>query len=118
MIHACRILGPAIALAIFGGIASSQESNGGARPSLAIWDTGHASSQPLSAEAIEQKTGWKSIARGDAATAFQGDAVITNGRLLAVARKQGAGLEIYSLGSGNPVLRTHLHAAPSSGIDR
>jgi hypothetical protein len=115
---ACRTLGLAIGLTVFGEMASGQENNVGSRAALAVWDTGQASAQPLAAETIEQKAGWKSVARGDAAAAFQGDAVIGNGRLLAVARKQGAGLEVYSLASGKPVLRTHLHAAPGAGIDR
>src|SRR5205823_3985000 len=50
--------------------------------------------------------------------AFQGDAVITNGSLLAVARKQGTGLDLYSLGTGTPVWRSRLLLSPAAPLER
>ena len=70
---------------------------------VAAWDTGKTSADPLATEAIDKKEGWK-----PAAESLQGDAVITNGKLLAVARRQGTGVEVYSLGSGKAVFRSRL----------
>ncbi len=74
----------------------------------AAWDTGQASAAPLSPEQVEAKTGWTVIARDQAQAAFKGDAVVSNGRILAVARKQGGGVEVYSLAAGNAVSRARL----------
>src|SRR5262245_46579333 len=79
-----------------------------ARPTVAAWDTGRPSAEPLSAEAIERRDGWKPCS-----DALEGDAVITNGKLLAVARQKGGGVELYSLGTGKPVFRTRLLLAPA-----
>jgi hypothetical protein len=91
----------------------AQETATRPRAALAVWDTVKSSANPLAPEVIEQKGGWKSIAASETAIAFQGDAVITNGRLLAVARRQGSGVELYSLGSGKPVYRARLLVVPA-----
>ncbi|HEV2947451.1 MAG TPA: hypothetical protein VGX70_08750 [Gemmataceae bacterium] len=106
-----------------GGTLLRDETAERPRAALSVWDTGTSSSQPLAPKAVEQKNGWKPIASSEAAYAFQGDAVIANGRLLAVARKQGRGVELYSLGSGKPVFRARLVVGPglgdrSQGINR
>jgi hypothetical protein len=95
------------------GKSFPQETAPRTRAGLSAWDTGNSSVQPLAPEALQQKTGWKPIAGSETANAFQGDAVISNGRLLAVARQQGTGVELYSLGSGKPVFRAHLLLASS-----
>jgi hypothetical protein len=89
-----------------------------ARPQagLTAWDTGASAAQPLAAETVTQRNGWKSLA--NATDTFQGDAVISNGRLLAVARKQGTGVDLYSLGLGQPVLRARLLLIPGTGFER
>src|SRR5262249_43779485 len=64
-----------------------------------------------------QKPGWKPLPGGETA-ALQGDPALTNGPLLAVARRQGRGVEVYSLGSGKPVLRTRLLLTPGADTER
>ena len=107
-----------IPLAVGCGTAVSQEAEKKPRAALAAWDTGKASSKPLDPEALHKKSGWIPIATGATANAFKGDAVISNGRLLAVARKEGRGVEVYSLGSGKPIFRTRLLLTPGSDNDR
>ncbi len=107
------ILGVATAFAGGAGTALPQGSAERTRTALAVWDTGTPAAASLAPEAVEQKSGWKPIASSAMAPAFQGDAVITNGRVLAVARKQGTGVELYSLGLGKPVLRAQLLLTPS-----
>src|SRR5262245_22715535 len=97
----------ALALIAINGIALAQP-----RAALAVWDTGKPSTEALSAATIDAKTGWKAISADDTKHTFQGDAVITNGRILAVARKHGNGVELYSLGSGQPIFRSRLLLTP------
>src|SRR5215471_13150989 len=105
-----------VLLLAISGPTPAQEKADKSRPMLAVWDTGNPSADLITAEAIEQKQGWNQIS-GQAA-AFHGDAAITNGRLLAVARKQGTGVELYSLGSGKPIYRARLRLSPGATIDR
>jgi hypothetical protein len=105
----------AVAVALAAGPAATLAQ--GPRAGVAVWDTGKSFTEPLPAEAVEQKNGWKSIA-AEETPAFQGDAAISNGRVLAVARKHGIGVELYSLGSGKPIYRARLLLAPGAAIER
>jgi len=87
------------------------------RAALSVWDTGTSSGELLAPGVLEKKNGWKPIASSEVGFAFQGDAVIANGRLLAVARREGIGVELYSLGSGKPVFRARLALVPGQGLD-
>jgi hypothetical protein len=62
------------------------------RAGLEVWDTGKASAEAYSAAAVEAKEGWTKLAE---AGAVKGDAVLTNGRLTAVIRRNG-GTDLYS----------------------
>ena len=108
------IVAMAATISVGQGAAFPQASGPRARTALSVWDTGKSVAETLAPEVIEQKSGWKPIAGGETATAFLGDAVISNGRLLAVARKQGTGMELYSLGSGKPVFRGRLLLSPGA----
>jgi hypothetical protein len=111
-----HILGIAATLAAGAGISFAPEAGPPARTALAAWDIAASSADPLTSEAIEKKNAWKEITGNG--TAIQGDAAITNGRLLAIARKQGTGLELYSLGTGKPVFRARLLLSPGAKISR
>src|SRR5258706_5938841 len=76
------------------------------RTAVVAWDTGSASPDPLTLP--DNSGSWKRV---EAGTSLQGDLVVSNGRLLAVARKWGSGLELYSLGSGKPLYRSRLQLA-------
>jgi hypothetical protein len=82
---------------------------------VSAWDTGTASPEPLAPPAIERKEGWKRIASGEEPA---GDLVVTNGRLAAAARRQGTGIELYSLGLGRPVFRARLVPPGGPGLER
>jgi hypothetical protein len=112
------VLGLMIALAVGNGTAFPQGTEKPARAALAAWDTGKFSTEPLTPEAVEQKSGWKPLESSETTAAFTGDAVISNGRLLVVARKQGTGVDLFSLGSGKPIFRTRLLLSPGAGLDR
>jgi hypothetical protein len=104
----------ATAIVAFPPTVRAQASGGRTRVSLFVWDTGQSSAIPITAEALEQKAGWKPLAAEAVGQVFQGDAAIANGKLLAIARQQGRGVELYSLGSGKPVFRARLLPAPSA----
>jgi hypothetical protein len=87
------------------------------KTAIAVWDTLKSSAQSLTAEAVENKSGWKAIAADETVT-FAGDAVVSNGRLLAIARRNGSGIELYSLGQGTPIFRAHMLLAPATPIER
>jgi hypothetical protein len=113
-----NLLGVLIVLTAGSRAALGQGAAERSRAALSTWDTGTPAGQPLTPEALQQKSGWKRLTAGTTAAAFQGDAVITNGRLLAVARKQGTGVELYSLGMGTPVLRARLALTPAAGTEQ
>lgn len=92
-------------------LASTWLAQDAPRPGVAAWDTGTESAQTLTLEKAEPGLAWK---KAEAGTPLKGDLVITNGRLLAVVRKQGVGLELYSIRSGKPVYRSRLELAPSA----
>src|SRR5439155_136218 len=54
--------------------------------SIGVWDTGQSSAEPLAQGTLEARTGWTPITAQEAAS-FQGDAVMSNGRILAVVRR-------------------------------
>jgi hypothetical protein len=93
-------------------LARSQEAPAG----LAAWDTGQASADPLTGEQVSAKSGWTPISKDSAApSSFKGDVVVSNGRVLAVARKKASALEVYGLGAGKPVLRAGLSLRAAGG---
>ena len=71
---------------------------------LSVWDTRTSSAKPLAPAALKRTDGWTRIDRGDA-TAFKGDAVLSNGRLTAVFCKKGSGVELYTPAASRAVLR-------------
>lgn len=73
------------------------------------WDTGSASAEPLMAETLAAKRGW-----GPLAEPLKGDAVLSNGLVTAVVRRQGACVELY----GGSVLRARLEVAGAGGLER
>jgi hypothetical protein len=87
-------------------LASALLTQDGPRAGIAAWDTGTESAQRLASP--EPASSWK---KADAAASPKGDLVVTNGKLMAVARKQGSGLELYSLRSGKPIYRSTLQLA-------
>jgi hypothetical protein len=71
------------------------------RPALAVWDTGKESDQPLAPTDLAGKAGWTQVSVNETLAAFKGDAVMTNGRVLAVVRKRGTAVEVYADGAAD-----------------
>ncbi len=108
------LAGLALALALFR--APAQDPGG-----IAAWDTGRPSAAALSPEVLAARTGWSAVPRDQTLASFKGDAVVTNGRLLVVARRLAAGAEVYSAGPGGAVPRAVLSLAaaePAARLER
>jgi hypothetical protein len=93
-----------------GGHAAEAAQKSDTRPQrmISVWDTGQASAEPLSATTLTAKDGWLAIPTQETAVSFKGDTVLANGRILAVVRKGGSAVEVYSEGLGHPVARLRL----------
>ncbi len=85
----------------------------GSRAGIAVWDTGKASAAPLDAAAIAAKAGWTALS--DAAAPVKGDAVLSNGRVLAVFRKQDGAIDFYALSKDAAALRARLVVQSAAG---
>jgi len=84
------------------------------RASIAVWDTAHPSKEPLTPAAFAEKSGWIKLADDQTSTSFTGDVVLSNGRIFAVVRKQGAGIELHSVEAGG-VQRSRLLLQSADG---
>jgi hypothetical protein len=85
------------------------------RTALAAWDTGKPSDKPLSPAALAERKDWTPIALNETLDAFKGDAVLSNGRVLAVVRKSGADVEVYSQGTEAAAERFQLLLLATDG---
>src|SRR5579862_6454807 len=96
---------------------SGGEAQEPSRTGVAAWDTGASSALPLDAATLDQRPGWRKLEGSAKPGDFKGDAAVTNGRLLAVVRQKGSGVELYSLKSGKPIYRATLLPASGGAID-
>lgn len=80
---------------------------------MAVWDTGTPSADAYTPAAVAAKAGWSAVS-GPAAD-LKGDAVVTNGRILAVFRKRSASVDLYSVAGGQATARARLVLATTAG---
>lgn len=69
-------------------------------PLTRLFDTGSSSAEPLSEEALAQRTKWHLVPEDTIQHPFSGDAIFLNDKLAVVLRKQGRGAEVYARGTG------------------
>jgi hypothetical protein len=86
-------------------LAALPPQDGGAK-GLSAWDTGKSSASPIDPAA---RTGWTTVAEG---ASFKGDAVVTNGRVTAVFRRESGAVEMgrvkFSLAGATKLVRASL----------
>src|SRR5262245_50602670 len=102
-------------LGAMSGEAAAQLASAQPRAGLAVWDTGQPSALPLAIAALDGKHSWTTIPAGETAASFKGDAVLTNGRLSAVVRKQASAVEVYTLGPQGTASRVQLRLLATAG---
>jgi hypothetical protein len=79
---------------------------------LAAWDTGKSSAEALAPAALAAKQGWTALEKDT--PVLKGDAVLTNGRISVVVRRNGS-TEIYAMPEAGTVQRTRITLLAASG---
>jgi hypothetical protein len=97
------------------GTALARGSDSNTTTRITVWDTGLRSAEALAAPTLAAKKGWTEVTTPHAAGEFQGDAVVSNGRILAVARHHSSTLEVYSQGPAGAVARLKLLLVTEDG---
>jgi hypothetical protein len=69
----------------------------------------------LSSAALAAKEGWTQLPAGQSSIAIQGDAVLTNGRILAAVRKRGSTVDVYTPSDRGCIIRLRLQMVAASG---
>jgi hypothetical protein len=82
---------------------------------MAVWDTGKPTAPILSPAALAGNSGWTGIPQGKTASTFQGDAVLSNGRIVAVLRKHDAAVEIHAVKPDGVTHRLRLRLLTGTG---
>jgi hypothetical protein len=95
--------------------AEAQQAAPRPRAAIAVWDTVRPSSAPLEAKALSAKEGWAEAPSSGSLPAFKGDAVVSNGRLLLVVRKQSPAIELYAARPKGAVARLDLQLTGAGG---
>jgi hypothetical protein len=91
------------------GIAFGQDAK--PKAGIAVWDSGPQSAT-LSPAALAGKNDWRAIATGDS---LQGDAVLTNGRIVAVVSKRDGSVAIHGMQPDGVVTRATLRLTSAAG---
>lgn len=82
---------------------------------IVVWDTGKPSPAALAPAALAGQNDWKAIPPEETAGSFGGDAVLSNGRIVAVFRQQNAAVEVHAVKGGGAVARIRLQLLASTG---
>jgi hypothetical protein len=96
-------------------MAASQETPAKPTAAIAVWDTVQPSAEPLTAKALTEHNGWSEMPAAGKDAQFKGDAVMSNGRTIAVVRQRGAAVEVYSVGKDGPTARLQLQVRTAGG---
>ena len=104
-----------LSLATGQGGDRARGAEAGPQAGIAVWDTVQPAANPIASGTLAARSGWAQVAMGETAAGFQGDAVLGNGRIAAVVRKQAAGVEVYGLGKGDALSRARLILLTAEG---
>ena len=85
------------------------------RSGITVWDTGQPTAEALAPAALEAKNDWLAIPVGETTDALKGDAVLSNGRIVAVLRKQGSAVEVHAVNYGGTAARLRLRLMTAAG---
>jgi hypothetical protein len=83
--------------------------------SFGLWDTGRPAEAPLAGAAFAANGQWKRLPRDQQDWTFRGDAVMSNESVVAVFRRHGSLVEVYSSGPAGVVGRARLQLVAPSG---
>jgi hypothetical protein len=96
-------------------LGADGESKSRTQNAIAVWDTALHSAEPLTSAMLTTRRGWNQVPAPDTPSSFKGDAVISNGRITAVVRRQSAAVEVYAEGPESPTAVMRLIVITQSG---
>jgi hypothetical protein len=83
---------------------------------ITIWDTGRLSSRALGPAALAGNNDWTAIPAEKTVDSFGGDAVLSNGRIVVVLRKEDSAMEVHAMKPHRPaVARLRLCLQSAAG---
>ena len=82
---------------------------------IQVWDTLKPAGPVLSAPALAGETNWQAIPLGKAVATFQGDAVVSNGRIALMVRQQDSAAEVHTLQANGAISRVRLCLLAANG---
>jgi len=97
------------------GAEAAQASPAKPRTGITVWDTSRPSAEALSPAALAGKEDWNAIPLGATADSFKGDAVLNNGRIVAVVRQQDSAVEVHAVKPGGAVARLRMRLMTAAG---
>jgi hypothetical protein len=86
----------------------AQQVSAQAPPAVQLFDTRSASSIALTSGTLATRDTWRLLPEDQTRHAFQGDVVVSNGKLAFVLRRQGRGAEVYAATPKGWVMRAEL----------
>jgi len=92
-----------------------QASPAKARSGITVWDTVGPTAAALAPAALEGKNDWTAIPLGETADSLKGDAVLSNGRIVAVLRRQSSAVEVHAIKHGGTASRLRLRLMTAAG---
>jgi hypothetical protein len=84
------------------------------RSGITVWDTRQPTRGVLLPSALAGKNAWTTLDK--TADEFQGDAVVSNGRIVAVVRRHASAVEVYAVKLGGAVSRVRLRLQTATGM--
>jgi hypothetical protein len=97
------------------GAEAAQAAQPRTRTGITVWDTGRPSGEALAPAALAGENDWTAIPTGQSADSLKGDAVLSNGRIAAVLRRQDAAVEVHAVKPGGAVPRLRLRLMSAAG---
>jgi hypothetical protein len=85
------------------------------RVTISVWDTTRPAAEPLAPKALADRSGWSEVDAAGTPAPFKGDAVISNGRIVVVARAQSPALDVYAVRPEGAVARLKLRLTGPAG---
>ena len=123
LLRVIALIFPFLLTTVSWGADGTTPSEPKTKAAITVWDTGTLSTDALAPAALAGKNDWTAIPAGATADTFKGDAVVSNGQIVAVLRKKDAVLEVYSVKPDGAAsrLRLRLETAagePAASVDR
>jgi hypothetical protein len=97
------------------GAPGPQASSTRSTTGIAVWDTGRPAAEALAPAALAGTNDWTIIPLGKTGDRFKGDAVLSNGRIVAVLRKQASAVEVQTVKLGGTPVRLKLRLLTAKG---